>query len=65
MQCGCTIYRNHAVAAVLVVAFPISVFLSKFTVVAVRNSVDKLMSLTGLLSSKKSGCGVLFLIAWL
>ena len=37
MHCGCIIHGNHAVAAVVVVAFPISIFLSKFAVVAVQN----------------------------
>ena len=47
MHCGCIIYRNHAAAAAVVVAFPISIFLSKFAVVAVQNLVDKSMSLSG------------------
>ena len=54
MNCGCIIYQNHAVAAVLVVAFPISIFFLKFAVAAVQNLVDKSMSLIGILSSKKS-----------
>ena len=56
MHCGCIIYRNHAVAAVVVVvaAFPISIFLSKFAV-AVQNLKEKSMSIIGILSSKKSG----------
>ena len=60
MHCGCIIYRNHAVAAVAVAAFPIFIFLSKFAVVAVQNLVDKLMSLIGILRSKKSGRDVVF-----
>ena len=60
MHCGCNIYRNLAVAAVVVVAFPISTFLSKFVVVAVQNLVNKSMSLIGILSSKKSGWNVSF-----
>ena len=38
-------YRYHAVAAVVIVAFPISIYLSKCAVVAVQNYVDKSMSL--------------------
>ena len=38
----CTIYRNHALAAV-VVTFPISIFLSKFAAVAIQYLVDNLM----------------------
>ena len=62
MTCGCILYQNNVVAAA-VVGFPISMFLSKFAVVAVEYLVDKLMSLLGMLSSKKN-VEMLFLTAW-
>ena len=65
MHCGCIIYRNHhAVAAVVVVAFPISTFLSKFAVVAVQKLVDKSRSLIGSLNeAKKRAVEMLFFTA--
>ena len=40
--------RHHAVASVVIVAFPISICLSKFAVVVVQNYVDKSMSPIGI-----------------